>query len=386
MIAGSDILADRTFVRRAVEAAIRVGLLALLVLWCFQIVRPFVVPIVWGIIIAVAVYPLYDGLQAALGKRRVIAAVVFTILMLVLLIWPTVLLGTTLAESVRLLAIQIGDGTIAIPPPPESVAHWPVIGEPIARFWQLASENLGGALDQIRPQITSLSRWLLSAAASVGLGILQFAAAIIIAGVLLTHAAGGGRVAHAIAVRLAGESGTTYADLGQATLRSVARGILGVALIQSLLAGLGFLAVGIPAAGLLALVCLLLAVVQIGPGIVLIGAVVYVFSTADTTIAVVFLIWSIFVGLLDNVLKPLLLGRGVRVPMVVIFVGAIGGMLASGIIGLFVGSVVLALSYTLFTAWVNEATPSSPAEPAEADTTVAMPLSTPSHPSRDQLG
>ena len=154
----------------------------------------------------------------------------------------------------------------------------------------------------------------------------------------------------AIATRLAGERGADYAELVQATVRSVTRGILGVALIQSLLAGLGFLAVGIPGAGLLALVCLLLGVVQIGPAVVLIGTVIYVFSTADTVTAVIFLIWSIFVGLIDNVLKPVLLGRGVKVPMVVIFVGAIGGFLASGIIGLFVGAVVLALSFTLFKA------------------------------------
>ena len=136
--------------------------------------------------------------------------------------------------------------------------------------------------------------------------------AIIIAAVLLANARGGGRAAYAIATRFAGERGRDYAELGQATVRSVARGILGVALIQSLLAGLGFLAVGIPGAGLLALLCLLLAVVQIGPALVLIGTVIYVFSTADTLTAVVFLIWSIFVGVRDNILKPMLVGRGVK--------------------------------------------------------------------------
>ena len=166
----------------------------------------------------------------------------------------------------------------------------------------------------------------------------------------------------AIARRLAGDRGAEYAALGQATVPSVARGILGVALIQSLLAGLGFLAVGLPAAGLLAILCLLLAVVQIGPALVLIPAVIYVFTTAETLTAIVFLVWCVFVGLLDNVLKPILLGRGVKVPILVIFVGAIGGFLASGIIGLFTGSVVLALSYTLFKAWLND-TPSASRQP-----------------------
>ncbi|MGE5714826.1 MAG: AI-2E family transporter, partial [Betaproteobacteria bacterium] len=353
-------VSDKIFVRRAVEAAIRIGLVALLVAWCFQIVWPFIVPVVWGIIIAVAVYPGYRPLEAVLGGRRRIAATLFTLLMLILLIGPTVMLAGTLAESAQGLAADLIDGTLSIPAPPDSISSWPIIGDPMERFWRLASVNLGAALAEIRPQIAAFGRWLLATAAELGLGILQFVLAIIIAGVLLANAQGGGHAARSIATRLAGERGADYAELGQATVRSVARGILGVALIQSLLAGLGFLAVGVPGAGLLALVCLLLAVVQIGPVVVLIATAIYVFSTADTFTAVIFLIWSIFVGLIDNVLKPVLLGRGVKVPMIVIFVGAIGGFLASGIIGLFVGSVVLALSFTLFKAWLAE-----PLQPSE---------------------
>ncbi len=281
-------------------------------------------------------------------------------MMLAVLIVPSVMLAGTAVDSAKTLANDLSDGTIEIPAPPDDVAGWPVIGAPLDRFWRLASENLEEALDEIKPQIAAFGRWLLSAAAGLGLGVLQFVAAIIIGGIFLAHAQGGGRTASAIATRLAGERGREYAELGQATIRSVARGILGVALIQSLLAGLGFLAVGIPGAGLLALICLLLAVVQIGPALVLIGTVIYVFSTADTFTAVVFLIWSLFVGVLDNILKPILLGRGVRVPMVIIFVGAIGGFLAHGIIGLFVGSILLALGFTLFKAWLAE-----PSEPSE---------------------
>jgi predicted PurR-regulated permease PerM len=347
-------VSDKIFVRRAVEAAIRIGLVALLVIWCFQIVQPFIVPLVWGIIIAVAVHPGYRPIEAALANRRMIAATLFTLVMLILLIGPTVMLAGTVVGSAQNLAADLTDGTLSIPAPPEDVGSWPIIGERVERIWRLASVNLTAALGEIRPQIAAFARWLLATVADLGLGILQFVIAIIIAGVLLAHAKGGGETARTIATRLAGDRGVDYAELGQATVRSVARGILGVALIQSLLAGLGFLAVGVPAAGLLALVCLLLAVVQIGPAIVLIGTAIYVFSTADTFTAVIYLIWSIFVALIDNVLKPLLLGRGVRVPMIVIFVGAIGGFLASGIIGLFVGSVVLALSFTLFKAWLAE--------------------------------
>lgn len=345
---------DRIFIKRMVEAAIRLGLLVLLVMWCFQIVRPFLIPFVWGVIIAVAVDPVYERLQAALGGRRGLAAVLFTLLLLLLLIWPAGMLATTLVEGARELAARFAEGTLTIPPPFEGVANWPVVGEPIARFWTLASENLADALTEIRPQLAVVVGWVLTTAGQASLDILQFTAAIIIAGVLLAYAPSSRAAVRALAERLAGEDGITYTHIGQQTVRSVARGILGVALIQSLLAGLGFLAAGVPAAGLLALICLLLAVVQIGPGIVLIGAVVYVFSEASTPVAIVFLAWCIFVGLLDNFLKPLLLGRGVRVPMLVIFVGAIGGVLTSGIIGLFVGSVVLAVGYTVLITWLGQ--------------------------------
>jgi len=345
---------DQVFVHRAVEAATRIGLVALLIAWCFDIVQPFIVPAVWGIVIAVAVYPAYQPFDKALGERHAVSACLVTLVMLVVFIGPTVMLAETLVAGARWLAAGLVDGTLGVPAPPEGVAGWPLIGEQLDRFWRLASDDLGRALEQVRPQIAAGGRVLLRISADAGLGILQFVLAIIIAGVLLAHAQHADVAAQAIARRLAGARGDDYADLGQATVRSVARGILGVALIQSLLAGLGFLAVDLPAAGLLAVFCLLLAVVQIGPGLVLLGAVIYVFGNADTTTAVLFMIWCMFVGVIDNILKPILLGRGVKVPMVVIFVGAIGGFLASGIIGLFTGAVVLALSYTLFKAWLTE--------------------------------
>lgn len=358
-----DSLKDRIFVRRALEAAIRIGLVILLIAWCFEIVKPFIVPVVWGMVIGIAVYSPYCWLERALNHRRVLAAALFTLLMLVVLIGPTVLLAGTLVESAQKLVTSLTGGTVSIPAPPEGIEDWPIIGHPLERFWRLASVNIAAALAEIRPQITAFGSWMLSRVAGLSLGVLQFVLAIIIAGVLLANAEGGGEAARAIATRLAGARGGEFALLAQATVRSVTRGILGVALIQSLLAGLGFLAVGLPGAGLLALICLFLSVIQIGPAIILIGATIYVFGEAETTTAVLFLVWNIFVGLIDNVLKPMLLGRGTKVPMIVIFIGAIGGFLAEGIIGLFVGSVVLALGFTLFTAWLAEP------QPAPADAT-----------------
>jgi len=344
---------DRAFLNRTVEATVRIGLIAILVLYCFQIVRPFLVPVVWGVIIAVAVHPNYLWLQRVVGERRTLAAALFVVLALVLLVVPTFLLSDTLVTGVTGLARSLSEGKLTIPMPPESVAGWPLIGEPLDKFWRLASVNLAGALGEIGPQLKVLGKWLLSAAAGAGLGILQFVLAIIIAGVILHHGESGKRVSYAIARRLAEEHGAGFIDLARATIRSVSRGILGVALLQSILAGLGFLVAGVPAAGLWAFLCLLLSVIQIGIFPVTIPVIIYVFATGDTTTAVIFLIWNLMVGALDNVLKPLLLGRGVNVPMAVIFVGAIGGFLASGIIGLFIGAVILVLGYELLLDWLE---------------------------------
>jgi predicted PurR-regulated permease PerM len=272
----------------------------------------------------------------------------------VILLLPTVMLADTLVNTVQLLAKKLQAGTLEVPPPPAGLAAWPLIGEPLHTFWRAASENLGVALKPVAPQLQALGAWLVGSAARAGLGILQFLAAIIIAGVLLAYTQLGARTARTLGTRLAGEQGTDYINLAEATVRSVARGILGVALIQSLLAGLGFLFVGIPGAGLWAFIALFLSVIQVGVVPVTLPAVIYVFATADTGVAVIFLCWNIFISAIDNLLKPMLLGRGVKVPMFVIFVGSIGGFIALGIIGLFTGAVVLALGYKLFMAWLDE--------------------------------
>ena len=345
---------NREFVRNSVEAAIRIGLVAILVFWCFVIVKPFITPIIWGIIIAVAVYPLYQRLKTALGGRQGLAATLYTLFFLIILIVPTVLLAGTLVESVKFLAEGFGSGTLTVPPPPESVGSWPLVGEPLMEFWRLASENLKAALQQIAPHLKVVGAWLLSTAGGTGLGILQFMVAIIISGFLLAQAKSGRDFSQVIVNRFAGERGEQLTDLAEATVRSVALGILGVAAIQSILAGLGFMVAGVPAAGLWALLCLLLSVIQIGIAPVVIPIIIYLFHSADTFTAVAFLIWSIPVSLIDNILKPILLSRGVKTPMVIIFMGAIGGFLTSGIVGLFIGAVVLSLSYELFMNWVKE--------------------------------
>lgn len=344
---------DLAIARITAEAVIRVGLLLVLVYWCFTIAQPFLVPIVWGMIIAVAVHPGHEALRQRLDGRGGLAAWIVTILLLVLLIVPLTVLSRALIENGADLARLMSEGGLTIPEPPPAIATWPIIGAPIAQFWHLALANVGTALAQIAPQLKALGGWLLTFVAGAGFGLFGFLAAIVIAGFLLAHSGGAGDVADSVATRLVGGRGRELVDLAERTVRSVARGIIGTALIQATLVGLGLFAVGIPGAAFLCLITFLLCVVQIGPALVLIGAAVWVFSNTGTLTFVLFVGWALVAGFSDNFLRPYLLSRGGDVPLAVIFIGTIGGLLAHGLIGLFVGPVVFALGFRLFQAWVQ---------------------------------
>jgi predicted PurR-regulated permease PerM len=342
---------ENAYIARAVEASINIGLVALLAAICLLILAPFVPIVAWGIIIAVASYPVFLKLQHATGRGGW-AAAIWTILLLAILIIPVVLLAKSTVEGVQSIMGHLDAGTFVVPPPPPNLESWPLIGAPLNRIWSMASNNLTEAVKLLAPQIKTFLPKLLSASAGIGLTVLQFFFSILIAGALLAKAQSAAEVTRAFANRLFGERGAEFQDLVGSTIRSVTSGILGVALIQTVLAAIGFLVVGLPGAGLWAVIFLIAAVLQIGI-LVLIPAVAFVFTTATTTTAVVFLIWCAFVGLLDNVLKPILLGRGASVPTAVVFLGAIGGFVAMGIIGLFVGAIVLSVGYKLFLAWIE---------------------------------
>jgi len=346
---------DKAFHRRILDAAISLGLLALLVLWCFNIVKPFIMPVLWGAIMAVAIYPLYVKAYSAFGGREKLTATLITLFALALLITPTVMLSGSMIESSKVLATEIEAGTLTVPPPADKVKDWPFIGEKLHSAWSLASTNLEGALEKFKPQVTAVSKWFLSTAAGVGGGILMFIVSIIIAGAFLVYGRSGSQTMETIAGRVMGEKGGRgFVELTGATIRSVAQGVLGVALIQSTLAGIGLMVMGVPYAGVWAVLVLLLAVIQLPPILVLGPIAIYVFSVAETVPAVIFLIYSMIVSTSDAFLKPLFLGRGMDIPMLVILLGAIGGMILSGIIGLFVGAVVLAVGYSLFMAWLDQ--------------------------------
>jgi predicted PurR-regulated permease PerM len=327
-------------------------LAALLVIGCLLILHPFIPLIMWGIIIAIASYPTFQKLQRALRGRGGLAAILWTLLLLAVLILPIFLMAQSLVEGIRPLAMGLKDGTLTIPPPPDRIAHWPIIGPPLVRAWGMASTNFTDAVMRFTPQIRSVLPGILSASAGIGFTVLQFFLSVLVSGVLLANARAAADVTRSLANRLFGDRGPEFEQLVGATIRSVTFGILGVALIQSALAVIGFLVMRLPGASVWGVVFLFGAVLQVG-GLILIPAVIYAFTIAATTKAVIFMVWCLIVGLIDNVLKPLLLGRGVAIPVAVVFLGAIGGFVAMGIIGLFVGAIVLSVGYKLFLAWIE---------------------------------
>jgi predicted PurR-regulated permease PerM len=315
----------------------------------------------------VAVYPLFEKLQSLLGGRGKLAATLMTLIALAMLVTPSVMLSESAIQNSQALATQLKEGTLQIPPPPETVQTWPLVGEKLHTAWSLASTNLSAALSKYKDQLTDFAKWVLAAAAGAGAVVLQFIVSIIIAGVLLVNAKSGTDAVVKIAARLMGaQGGRAFADMAGATIRSVAQGVLGVAVIQAVLAGIGLLAIGVPYAGIWTLMVLFLAIVQL-PTILILGPIIiYVFTMTSTVPAVIFMIWSLLVGVSDSFLKPMLLGRGLDVPMLVILLGAIGGMILSGIIGLFVGAVVLAVGYELFVLWLNQDTEAVKDAPGES--------------------
>jgi predicted PurR-regulated permease PerM len=336
----------------AIETAIRIGLVALLVGWCFLILQPFVIIILWGLIIAIALFPAYKWLRGILGGRRILSATALCGALLLVIIVAGIQLADSLISGINSVREQF-QGDISIPPVPEGVTNLPLIGKPVADIWNAARINLSAVLAEHLPELRGVAVWILQSLMSAGAALLTFIVSTIIAGFFLATSDSGASLPLSIGKRAVGDRGDEFVKDAEMTIRNVAQGILGVALIQALIAGGGFAVAGVPAAGLWTLLCVFLSIIQIGIGPVVIPVAVYMFYAADTMTATLLAIWLVFALVIDNVLKPLLLGRKAPVPMLVVFLGSIGGFLLSGIIGLFVGAVVLSLGYKLFLAWLK---------------------------------
>ena len=237
--------------------------------------------------------------------------------------------------------------------PPEGIVTWPLIGKYLHNIWQEAAANFGDVLSKFEPQLKELTKSLLLISADMGLTILRFLLSIIISAGLMLNAEGIKRGLTRFLARLTPTHAQDFLQLAASTVRNVTRGVVGISLLQSLFIGIGLTVAGIPAAGLLALLCLFLTIIQIGPGLVVLPTLIFAWSTMNTLGALLFTVWMIPATLIDNVLKPILMASGLPVPMLVIFIGVLGGTLAHGIIGLFVGPVILSLGYELMKEWIN---------------------------------
>ncbi len=344
---------NKMIVDSMIESAIKISLLAAMVVWCFEIIKPFITLVLWGGILAIALFPLFQILKNRLNGGHVLTSTLIAAPLLLVIIVPMGFITDSIIESTSSLVEQYKEGSLAIPAPSEKVAEWPLIGEKVYGFWSDLSNDAEATAQKFKPQIKEFGSFLLKTSASTGMTMLLFIASILLAAFFMTQADAIKGFFIKFMDRLYEEKGDQFVGLSIATIRSVAQGVIGIAFIQALLAAPALLLMGIPAAGLIILGVLVVAIVQI-PTILILGPVMaYSFSIGDAVSATIFTIYLLLVGLSDNVLKPLLLGRGVDVPMLVILLGAIGGMLLSGIIGLFTGAVVLAMGYTIFNVWVN---------------------------------
>lgn len=340
--------------QNVIDTVIKLVVLGILIGWCFQILRPFIIIILWAVMIAITLYPAYRLLKEKTGGRSKIAAGLITIILLAILIVPSIFLADSLIVGIKDFSSSLDKGTLGIPQPPEHIQGWPLIGDSFYTFWQSAYDNFEGLMLKYNSELIDVAQWLLGALVGTGKGLLQILASIILAGFLLLGSENSSKRMAGLYTKIAGERGPEFFHTTEITIRNVAKGVLGVAIIQSLLLGIIFVIAGIPYAGLWALLCLFLAIIQLGPILVTLPVVIYMFVQFDPWMAILFTIFIVIASLLDNVLKPLMMGKGATVPMLVIFLGSIGGFIASGFIGLFIGAIVLSLGYKLYTGWLKD--------------------------------
>jgi predicted PurR-regulated permease PerM len=336
-----------------IQLVIRLGLLAALILWTYVLVRPFVPILVWSIVFAVALNPAFRWLAKILGGRPRLAAAILTGISLAIVIGPAAWLGLGAVDGVKEFAGQLSAGEVPVPSPRSAIKSWPLVGPQLFELWDQASTNLRTALRAVAPYLKPFAAPLLSMAGDAGVGTAKFLVSVVVAGFIFPYGTQLVLAGRGFLSRIVPEQSDHFLDLAGATIRAVSQGVIGVAIIQSLLAGIGFKLAGIPIAALLALLVLLLSIVQIGAAIIMLPVIIWIWTDKDLTTALLLTFFLGLVSILDNILKPLVMGRGLTTPTLVILIGVIGGTLAHGIVGLFVGPVILSVAWELMVAWIR---------------------------------
>ena len=340
-------LARTTFQLLALGALIATSL------WILQ---PFLIALAWASMIVVATWPLLLYAQALLGGRRALAVAVMTIALLLILVAPFYFGITAIVENAtRIVTWSQSLATFTFPPLPAWVVAIPVIGARLAARWQqLAAAGSEDLAKQLAPYAQNLVLWFVGHVGGAGLLLVQFLLTVIIAAILYANGETAANAADRFARRLAGPRGENAVHLAAHAVRGVALGVVVTAIVQSGFSGIGLAIAGVPFAMVLTVVMFILCIAQVGPVLVLIPAVFWVYSAWGAAWGTGFLVWAIFCGTFDNVLRPVLIKRGADLPLLLIFTGVIGGLITFGIIGLFIGPVVLAVAYTLLVDWVSE--------------------------------
>ena len=346
--------AVRQDLTRTTLAVVCIFLLIVASLW---VLRPFLAATVWSIMLVVATWPLLKSLEARFGNRRTPAVAVMTLGMLLLLVLPLWGAIETIADHADQLTEVVKKAVVSgVPQPPTWVEGLPLVGERLASGWrQLAEGGSDGLVGKATPYLTVAAKWTLGQAGSLGGMLVQFLLVVVISAILYSGGEAAARSVRRFGRRLAGERGENSIILAGQAIRAVALGVGVTAIVQTVLGGIGLAIAGVPFAALLSAVMLMLCIAQLGPSLVLFPAVGWMYWTGDTAWATFLLVWSLIVGSLDNFLRPMLIKRGADLPLLLIFAGVIGGMLGFGLVGIFVGPVVLAVTYTLLEAWIDDA-------------------------------
>jgi predicted PurR-regulated permease PerM len=339
--------------KKTIDLSVKLILIYILIGWCVMIVFPFVTPLLWGAILAITLYPMYTGLLKIVKGKHAIASTIITLLLLCILLIPSVFMISAIVNEAMETKAALDNNTFVVPPPNPKVAEWPLVGKKIYNAWSLLNTNLESAAVTYRDQILSAGQKLVGALRGLFSNILMFTLSIIM-GIMLAYSEAAKRTIGVFMKRLLGNSSEEYTLVISQTVRNVAKGILGVAFIQFIIMGLCFVLAGVPFAGILALLVFLLALVQLPGALVAIPVIIYLFSVKEPLPATLWGALILIAGLSDNVLKPLLMGKGAPVPMIVIFLGAIGGFILSGFIGLFTGAIVFSLGYKLTGLWMYD--------------------------------
>ena len=345
---------DTINMKPAIEISIRILLIGIVIWYCFEIISPFFSSLLWGIILAVALFPVFKFVKKKTGLKDKAASIILTCFTLLLLAIPFYFLMISLIQELKVLTEDFTNNEFIIPPPSAEIARWPIIGKPISNTWLMASQNIELVLEKYESHIKAVTTWLLSLILELGSGIIHFILSLLFAGVFLAYSRQSARTANQIFIRVAGKYGENFSEIVEKTIMSVTKGVLGVAVLQSALAGIGFFVAGIPGAGIWTLFCLMLSTIQIGLYPVIIPVIIYAFYNYSAAVAIGLTAWLFATTLLDGILKPILLRRGAPVPMPVIFIGVLGGFISFGIIGMFIGAVIFSIGYKLFLVWLND--------------------------------